>query len=102
LIARLHRRSSATATREWYYLLSLFNRRHAQVTVVDGPSMLKDWSECDSLKQRKWQRAEDDERSVVDLLTEQLEFADVSHHFKLVFPQILEEISPKVFHFAFL
>ena len=39
--------------------------------------MLKDWSTCDSLKERKWQRADDDERSVVDLLTDQLEFADV-------------------------
>ena len=48
-----------------------------QVTVVDGPSMLNDWSKCDSLKERHWQRADDDERSVVDLLTDQLEFADV-------------------------
>jgi G3E family GTPase len=48
-----------------------------QVTVVDGPSMLKDWSTGDLLKERKWQRGEDDERSVVDLLTDQLEFADV-------------------------
>ena len=52
-----------------------------QVTVVDGPSMLKDWSTGDLLKERKWQRADDDERSVVDLLTDQLEFADVWTNF---------------------
>jgi hypothetical protein len=39
--------------------------------------MLRDWSTGDLLKERKWQRADDDERSVVDLLTDQLEFADV-------------------------
>jgi hypothetical protein len=39
--------------------------------------MLTDWSTGDLLKERKWQRGEDDERSVVDLLTDQLEFADV-------------------------
>ncbi len=54
-----------------------------------GPSMLKDWSTCDSLKQRQLQRGEDDECSVVDLLTDQLEFADVRRNIPLSTPSFL-------------
>jgi len=47
------------------------------VTVVDGYNFLKDYSSQDMLAQRGESLGEEDERTVVDLLVEQIEFCDV-------------------------
>lgn len=47
------------------------------VTVVDGFNFLKDYSSRDFIAQRGESMGEDDERTVVDLLVEQVEFCDV-------------------------
>jgi len=46
-------------------------------TVVDAFNFLKDFSSSDYLKKRGQQRDEADDRTLVDLLVEQIEFADV-------------------------
>jgi G3E family GTPase len=47
------------------------------ITVVDGYNFLKDYSSQDMLTDRGESLGEDDERTVVDLLIEQIEFCDV-------------------------
>ena len=47
------------------------------VTVVDAVNFLKDYDEAKSLKDKGESLGEDDERSVADLLVDQIEFADV-------------------------
>lgn len=47
------------------------------VTVVDAFNLLKNLQETDSLKARSMQLNENDERSVTDLLIDQIEFANV-------------------------
>jgi G3E family GTPase len=47
------------------------------VTVVDGVNFLRDFHEAESLASRGETLGEDDERSITDLLIEQVEFADV-------------------------
>lgn len=47
------------------------------VTVVDGYNFLKDYSSQDMLGERGLSLGEEDERTVVDLLVEQIEFCDV-------------------------
>ncbi len=47
------------------------------VTVVDAANLLKDYSSGDFLKERGQAVGENDHRSLVDLLVEQIEFADV-------------------------
>lgn len=47
------------------------------VTVVDAFNFLKDYSSVDSLQQRGESLGEQDERTVVDLLIDQIEFCDV-------------------------
>ncbi|MBU3643666.1 MAG: GTP-binding protein [Candidatus Nanopelagicaceae bacterium] len=47
------------------------------VTVVDGYNFLKDYSSQDYLADRGETAGEEDERTVVDLLVEQIEFCDV-------------------------
>lgn len=47
------------------------------VTVVDGYHFLKDYSSQDVLAQRGESLGEEDERTVVDLLVDQIEFCDV-------------------------
>lgn len=47
------------------------------VTVVDGASLIKNYSSTDFLKDQKENLGEDDERTLVDLLVEQIEFANV-------------------------
>ena len=52
-------------------------RLDTMVTVVDGYNFFRDYSSEDSLLDRKQARDEVDDRCVVDLLVEQIEFADV-------------------------
>lgn len=47
------------------------------VTVVDASNLLADFSSTDLLEHRGFQATEEDNRSLVALLTEQIEFADV-------------------------
>jgi G3E family GTPase len=47
------------------------------ITVVDAHNFLKDFGNTDTLSERGVERDSDDERTIVDLLTEQVEFADV-------------------------
>ncbi|KQO77488.1 zinc metallochaperone GTPase ZigA [Rhizobium sp. Leaf262] len=47
------------------------------VTVVDAANLLKDYSSIDFLADRGETAGEDDNRTLVDLLVEQIEFADV-------------------------
>ena len=57
--------------------LSEVARLDTMVTVVDAKSFLTDWQSEDDLRARKLALGEDDERSVPDLLVEQIEFANV-------------------------
>jgi G3E family GTPase len=57
--------------------LSDVARLDTMVTVVDAFNFLKDWEEAESLADRGMVAGEDDNRTVVDLLVEQVEFADV-------------------------
>ncbi|MNZ25122.1 putative metal chaperone YciC [compost metagenome] len=52
-------------------------RLDTMVTVVDGVNFLRDLHEAEALSERGESLGEDDERSVTDLLIEQVEFADV-------------------------
>ena len=52
-------------------------RLDTMVTVVDGLNFLQDFQEAESLASRGETLGEDDERSITDLLIEQIEFADV-------------------------
>lgn len=47
------------------------------VTVVDAPNFLQDYSSTESLDDRGQAVGEEDERTIVDLLNDQIEFADV-------------------------
>ena len=47
------------------------------VTVVDAPNFLRDFSSTESLDDRDQAVGEEDERTIVDLLNDQVEFADV-------------------------
>jgi G3E family GTPase len=57
--------------------LSQVARLDTMVTVVDAVNFLRDFEEARSLQERGESLGEDDERSVADLLIEQVEFADV-------------------------
>ena len=52
-------------------------RLDTMVTVVDACNFLRDYSARDSLRSRGESMGEDDQRTVVDLLIEQIEFCDV-------------------------
>jgi G3E family GTPase len=52
-------------------------RLDTMVTVVDGMNFLQDYQAAESLASRGETLGEDDERSITDLLIEQVEFADV-------------------------
>jgi G3E family GTPase len=47
------------------------------VTVVDAPNFLRDYCSVERLKDRKQEVGEGDERTLVDLLTDQIEFANL-------------------------
>ncbi|MEJ5864594.1 zinc metallochaperone GTPase ZigA [Pseudomonas farsensis] len=57
--------------------LSDMARLDTMVTVVDGLNFMRDYQAADSLASRGQSLGEDDERSISDLLIEQVEFADV-------------------------
>lgn len=57
--------------------LNEFARLDTMVTVVDAYNFLKDYNSLDSLTSRGESLGEDDERNVVDLLIDQIEFCDV-------------------------
>ncbi|MCU4579850.1 zinc metallochaperone GTPase ZigA [Acinetobacter gyllenbergii] len=57
--------------------LSEFARLDTMVTVVDAYNFLKDYGSVDSLTSRGESLGEQDERNVVDLLIDQIEFCDV-------------------------
>ncbi len=52
-------------------------RLDTMVTVVDAVNFLKDYDSYDQLNERKIGTDDDDERTIVDLLTDQVEFANV-------------------------
>lgn len=52
-------------------------RLDTMVTVVDAKAFLRDYASADSLAQRGETAGEGDERMLVDLLVEQVEFADI-------------------------
>ncbi|UPG73316.1 zinc metallochaperone GTPase ZigA [Roseomonas gilardii subsp. gilardii] len=52
-------------------------RLDTMVTVVDGPAFLRDYGSADTLRARGETAGEEDDRLLVDLLVEQVEFADV-------------------------
>ena len=57
--------------------LSDITRLDTMVTVVDCANLLKDYGSSDFLRDRGETMGEGDERALVDLLVEQIEFADV-------------------------
>ncbi|WP_163851714.1 GTP-binding protein [Pseudooceanicola aestuarii] len=57
--------------------LSDVSRLDTMVTVVDAVNLLNDYSSHDFLRDRGETQGEDDERTLVNLLVEQIEFADV-------------------------
>jgi G3E family GTPase len=57
--------------------LSQLARLDTMVTVVDAQSFLREYQEGDALRERGVALGDDDERTVTDLLIEQIEFADV-------------------------
>ncbi|CAI9119504.1 zinc metallochaperone GTPase ZigA [Brytella acorum] len=57
--------------------LSDLARLDTMVTVVDAVNLLRDYSSTDFLRDRGEVAGEEDERALVDLLVEQIEFADV-------------------------
>ncbi|SDA87435.1 zinc metallochaperone GTPase ZigA [Sinorhizobium sp. NFACC03] len=57
--------------------LSDIARLDTMVTVVDAASLLKDYGSNDFLRDRGETASDGDERTIVDLLVEQIEFADV-------------------------
>jgi len=57
--------------------LSDITRLDTMVTVVDAANFLEEYEEADYLKERGEALGEDDERTVTDLLCDQIEFADV-------------------------
>ncbi len=57
--------------------LGQVSRLDTMVTVVDAASFLREYNAADALKDRGESLGEDDERTVTDLLIDQIEFADV-------------------------
>ncbi|MEQ8824013.1 MAG: zinc metallochaperone GTPase ZigA [Filomicrobium sp.] len=57
--------------------LSDISRLDTMVTVVDAANLLRNYSSQDFLRDRGETAGEDDERTLVDLLVDQMEFADV-------------------------
>mgnify|MGYP000906703423 CR=1 FL=1 len=58
-------------------LIPFFSGNCSMVTVVDAVNFLKDFDEAKYLQDTGESLGEEDERSVADLLVDQVEFADV-------------------------
>ena len=58
------------------FSLSDLTRINSMITVVDARNLLRDYCSTDFLRDRGESLGEDDERNVVDLLVDQIEFAD--------------------------
>jgi G3E family GTPase len=78
--------------------LSEISRLDTMVTVVDALNFLKDYGSTDRLHHRGQQRDENDKRTIVDLLVEQVEFADVVilNKTDLVSPEELKTVEAMV------
>ncbi len=59
------------------FSLSDVARLDTMVTVIDAFNFLKDYAEAEDLKARNMAAGEGDERTIADLLIDQIEFADV-------------------------
>lgn len=57
--------------------LSEFVRLDTMVTVVDAQNFLRNFTSGEQLKDRQWEVGVEDDRTIVDLMTEQIEFCDV-------------------------
>ena len=57
--------------------LSEVSKLDTMVTVVDSANLIKNYSSTDFLKNKEENLGEDDKRTLVDLLVEQIEFANV-------------------------
>jgi G3E family GTPase len=81
-------------TEEGFSLADLA-RLDTMVTVVDAAAFLRDYSSTDSLARRGAVAGEDDMRMLVDLLVEQVEFADVIviNKADLVAPEELQRLT---------
>ncbi|WP_289039980.1 GTP-binding protein [uncultured Zobellia sp.] len=75
--------------------LSRFSYVDTMVTVVDGFNFLKDFSSPEYLTTRSLTDIEGDERTIVNLLTDQIEFANVIiiNKIDLITPDQLEELT---------
>lgn len=65
------------ATGDELYDLTKFSRLDTMVTVVDAYNFFKDFGSVDTIVDRKMTDDEEDQRSIVNLLTDQIEFANV-------------------------
>ncbi|MDW8298064.1 MAG: zinc metallochaperone GTPase ZigA [Anaerolineae bacterium] len=76
------------------YALSHFARLDTMVTVVDALNFLRDYTSAESLRDRGIAATQGDERNLVDLLVDQVEFADVLviNKIDLVEPAALDEL----------
>jgi G3E family GTPase len=66
-----------TFTDEAGHSLSDVARLDTMVTVVDGRTFLRDWRAAEDLTERGLELSPEDERTVTDLLVQQVEFADI-------------------------
>jgi G3E family GTPase len=65
------------ATGDELYDLTQFSRLDTMVTVVDALNFFKDFGSADTILDREMINDEQDDRSIVNLLTDQIEFANV-------------------------
>ena len=75
--------------------LSLVAELDTMVTVVDAGNFMKDFGSWDDLSDRRMGLTEDDKRNIVDLLVDQVEFANVIivNKIDLVSPYELEQLN---------
>ncbi len=74
--------------------LSDISQLDTMVTVIDAANLLKNYSSTDDLKDRGESLGEEDDRTIVDLLVDQIEFANVIvlNKIDLVSPEELETV----------